>query len=191
MGDERSDKLLLPKEEEVAEMPNIACDWCSRSRMIDMPWSAHGENRPGDIIRGVFVCSGCGGRSPFEQRELTVIFKPGRQLLTSLNETVPDDVRERYVEAELCLYAAAYRGASVMSRAAVEQALRNRGLNQRSLEDQIDEALKQGIIGDEQKSIAHGSRLIGNGAVHAADSISPGDVPAVLSAAASLINHVL
>ena len=172
-------------------MPRIACDWCGRSREVDMRFSSYSGGPPGDILRGIFVCSSCNGRSPFELQEETITFKPGRQLLTPLNDNVPEDVRERYVEAELCLYAAAYRGAAVMGRSAVEQALRNRGLNQRRLEDQIDEALKQGIIGNEQKSIAHGSRLIGNGAVHAADSISPGDVPAVLSAAASLINHVL
>jgi hypothetical protein len=189
MTTKRSDKLPSPEDKEVTEMPDIACDWCDHSRVVDLEWGMY-KVRPGDIIRGLLVCSNCGGRSPFEIRERTITFKPGRQLLTRLNDTVPADVGERYDEAALCLYAAAYRAAAVMSRAAVEQALVNNGITSGTLENKIDEALRQGIIGKEQHSIAHGSRLIGNDAVHKGASVSPGEVPAVLSAAANLINHV-
>lgn len=92
-------KLLPPNKEGVAVMPRIACDWCGRSREVDMRWSSYSSGAPGDILRGIFVCSSCNGRSPFELREETITFKPGRQLLTPLNDNVPEDVRERYVEA--------------------------------------------------------------------------------------------
>ena len=185
-------KLRPQPNKEVADVPNIACDECGRTREIDMRWPHHEayDPRPGDIIRGALVCSQCGGRSPFELREETITFKPGKQLVTPLNTGVPVSVRERYGEAEICLYAAAYRAAAVMGRSAVEQALVESGLTAGKLEDKIDKALAQSIIGQEQYALANGSRLIGNGAVHRAISVSPGEVPAVLSAAANIINHV-
>jgi len=77
-----------------------------------------------------------------------------------------------------------------MARAAVEEALEVIGFTQRTLEDRIEEALTQKKIGREEYAIAHGSRLIGNGAIHEATAISPGEIPAVLAAAAKVINHI-
>ena len=190
MSDERSTTLLPPQEEGVAEMQNIGCDWCDRSRRIDLPWNVSYSKRPGDIVRGVFICAECSKRSPFELKEDTVTFRPGNQWITPLDETVPPSVQERYAEAELCMYAAAYRASAVMGRSAVELALVNVGVTKGTLENKIDNALSQGIIGQEQNSLAHGSRLIGNDAVHIGASVSPGEVPAVLSTAANIINHV-
>ena len=173
-------------------MPNILCDSCNRNRALDLYWHPSSNvDRPGDSVRGVFICGKCHGRSPFEFTEATLTFKPGKQLLTPLNDTVPADVQERYTEAQICLYAGAFRASAVMARASVEQALEARGVSKPTLDAQIKEALSQQIIGDEQSSIAHGSRLIGNDAVHAGPSISAGEVPAVIAAAAGIINHLL
>jgi len=154
-----------------------------------MAWNTY-DPPPGDIIRGLLICAHCGVRSPFELRERTITFKPGKQLVTPLDTNVPPNVCDRYAEAEICLYAAAYRAAAVMARAAVEEALEVIGFTQRTLEDRIEEALTQKKIGREEYAVAHGSRLIGNGAIHEATAISPGEIPAVLAAAAKVINHI-
>ena len=185
-------KLEPHPNKEVAPMLKLACDGCGRTREIDLPWPFDGryDPRPGDIIRGALVCSHCGGRSPFELREDTLTFKPGKQLVAPLSANAPDSVRDRYTEAEICLHAAAYRAAAVMARAAVEEGLKEIGFTERSLDDRIDEALKQGKIGKEEYSVAHGSRLIGNDAIHDAETVSPGEIPAVLAAAAKVVNHI-
>jgi len=88
------------------------------------------------------------------------------------------------------MFASACRGAAVMARATVEQALVNRGVKERTLDDSIAEAHKNGLLGPTELAIAHGSRLIGNGAIHEAASIEPGQVPPLLSAAALIVNHL-
>ena len=188
MSGEQLDKLL-PPQEEVAKMPYVGCDWCDRSRLLDIQWNS-AYPPPGDIVRGVFVCSECDRSSPFALRESTITFKPGRQRITPLNAGVPKRVEEFYVEAELCLYAVAYRAAAAMARATVEQVLEEAGLTDRTLDDRINRARDQEIIGQEEHTLAHGSRLVGNDALHEAETISAGEVSAALSVAARIVNHI-
>ena len=118
-------------------MPNISCDSCGRSRRLELDWHPLSNvERPGDSVRGVFICGKCHGRSPFQIVEATLTFKPGKQLLTPLKDTVPVDVQERNTEAEVCLYAGACRDSAVMDRAAVELALANKGVTNWKLEDE-------------------------------------------------------
>ncbi len=190
MSEETSDILVPPQEKGVEEMANVGCDYCGRARALEMPWEEPMMGRPGDAVRGVYICSYCQKPSPFELKEQTVTFRPGGRMVVPLGPAAIDAVRQRYHEAELCWYASANRAAAVMARAAVEEGLKSRGLTKGKLEEKINEALNQGIIGQEEQAIAHGSRLIGNSAVHEAEQIAPGQVPAVLSAAASIINHL-
>lgn len=84
----------------------------------------------------------------------------------------------------------ARRGAAVMARATVEDALDTRGVRERELRQSIDVAKTRDLLGDTEVSIAHGSRLVGNNAIHQADRIELGEVPPVLSAAALIVNHL-
>ena len=171
-------------------MPIIACDHCSHERDIDMPAQNRFGGRVGDEIRGVFSCSRCLGLSPFGLREDAVTFKPGNLLIISLDQNIPEEVVRFWSEVELCLYAAANRAAVVMARSAVEEALEQKGLTDRVLDTRIKRALDIGLVDHDEYSIAQGSRLIGNGAVHEATVVSSGDAVAAIAAAAKVINRI-
>lgn len=187
------DKLPpFPKTEVAKEMVAITCDGCGRSREVGIQYinTLRSATRPGDSIHGVFVCVSCGHKSPFEVTEDRVTFKPGGNMTTPLNAGVPVSVTGRYDEAHTCWFAGAYRGAAVLARSVVETSLEEKGIRERNLEASIDKAKTNGLLGDEEYSIAQGSRLIGNHAIHKADDIKGGQVAGVLSAAATIVNHI-
>lgn len=118
-------------------MPIITCDTngCDHARELNLvsfstrsgPW------RPSDQIRGVFICSQCSNSTPFGLTEEAITFKPGGDIVPPLNPSVPGGVQERYREAQLCWFGSAPRGAAVMARATVEDALKLQGITEGTL----------------------------------------------------------
>ena len=78
-----------------------------------------------------------------------------------------------------------------MCRSAFEQTLTEEGYEIGSLESKIEAAKKDGVLDDEQVAVAHGSRLMGNRALHRAGDIQPGQSLGALGAVATLVEHVL
>jgi len=119
-----------------------------------------------------------------------ISFYPSKTAYGALSENTPQDVRDIFVDAELCFYGMGFRGAVAVSRACVEAGLSHKGITQGNLEQRIDEAKDKDILTETEYMLAHGSRLAGNAALHKAAIIAPSDVPAVLSAVVGIINHL-
>ena len=64
------------------------------------------------------------------------------------------------------------------------------GVTKGKLEQRIDGARRKDILTDTEYMLAHGSRLVGNAALHRASIVAPSDIPAVLSAVVSITNHL-
>jgi hypothetical protein len=102
----------------------------------------------------------------------------------------PDGAKEMYEQARLCIFGTAYRAAAVMGRASLEQALIARNFTSGLLEEKIDSAKANGTIGNREFSMAHGSRLIGNDAIHKDKVVTPAYLQNALSSAATIVNHL-
>lgn len=185
-------KMPPPQEMGADGMAEISCVKCGRTREIEVDRNVIGISRddPRDIIRAVLICRHCDGRTVFELTGNVVTLFPGANPYGELANTVPENVVDVFSEAELCYYGMANRAAVSMSRACVEQALSNVGITNGNLEQRIDEAKEKGVLGDQERMLAHGSRLAGNNALHEAPSINPGEVPPVLAAAVNIVNHI-
>ena len=147
--------------------------------------------RPGDRIRGALVCSQCNTVSPFELAEEAVTFKPGSHMFVELATDASEEVRGFYDESRLCISSGAPRAAATMARATLEQALEERGCTGK-LDSMISHAVAQKIITQAEVTIAHGSRLIGNDAIHEANkSVTLGEAIATLSACVTIVNRML
>ena len=72
----------------------------------------------------------------------------------------------------------------------MEEGLEQKGYSGKTLELLIDDAEAAGALDRTNFMLAHGSRLVGNAALHKESSIEPGNIPAVLSAAVSICNYL-
>ncbi len=187
-GEKRDDTLPIEQNGE-EEMADLICDWCGKTRELNHRLSMYRHGEDPDVIRGVLTCRECGGKTIFGMTNNAVSFYPTKSAYGQL-QNAPGEVRDRFLDAELCYYGTGFRGAVAMSRATVEQALKDKGHTKGNLEDKIDAALKAGDLTERESMLAHGSRLVGNAALHKAKTIEPSDVPSVLSAAVSIVNHL-
>jgi len=119
-----------------------------------------------------------------------ISFYPSKTAYGTLTENTSQDVRDIFIDAELCFYGMGFRGVIAVSRACVEAGLSHQGITQGNLEQRIDEAKNRNILTETQYMLAHGSRLAGNAALHRATSIAPSEVPVVLSAVVGITNHL-
>ena len=145
---------------------------------------------PKDTVKGFIECGKCRTRNPFEYMSDAFTFVPGDLALGSLTTSAPPMVRELFAEAETCFYSGAARGAAAMCRASVEEMLNSKNITARTLEDQIDMAKTQGLLGDLEHSMAHGCRLVGNNAVHKSATVQLGQIPPLLTNTILIINKL-
>ena len=180
----------LPPEDErrVRYMAQLVCQNCGKERELTVVHHEHLRDDAADIIRGVLTCFACNQRTPFGMRNNAINFYPAGQLGT-FTPNVPEIVKDMWLDAELCLYGAGFRGAVAMARATVEEALEQRGFKG-TLEDQIKAALAKGALTDREGMLAHGSRLAGNAALHKEASLDISIVPTALGAAVQIANHL-
>jgi len=171
-------------------MADLICDHCGDMR--ELAWRPQPVRSDGktDIIRGVLTCRNCDRKTIFGMTGNAISFYPSKNAYGQLSGGIPNSVRGTFLDAELCYYGMGFRGAVAMCRACVERALVERGITNRTLEAKIDEAKKQTILTDREYMLAHGSRLVGNEALHEAETIEPSDIPSVLSAAINIVNHL-
>jgi hypothetical protein len=119
-----------------------------------------------------------------------ISFYPGKEPYGKLSGKSQPKVEALFKDAELCFYGTGFRGAVAMCRACVEEALEQKGVKQPRLEEMIDEAESKGLLTRTEFMLAHGSRLAGNAALHKEVALDPSSIPAVLSATASIVNHL-
>ena len=129
-----------------------------------------------------------GGKTPFGMRNDAFDRYPATDYGQML-ENVPDLVKDMLTDAAMWYYGSRWREAVGMAPAAVEEALQQLGYDGR-LEKIIDDAKADGRLKDHEYMLAHSSRLAGNEALHRENSLDPALVPAALSAAVVVVNHL-
>jgi hypothetical protein len=178
------------KKEGTRKMAEILCENCNCRRLLMYNPIQRASGDKADSFYGVLTCRRCGQKTIFGMNDDAVSFYPSKKAYGALSENTPQNVRDMFTDAELCFYGMGFRGAVSVSRACVEAGLTHKGITKGKLEERIDEAKSIGILTETEYMLAHGSRLAGNAALHKAQNIAPSDVPVVLSAVASIINHL-
>ncbi len=82
---------------------------------------------------------------------------------------IPQEIRDDFREAGLCLGAGCYKASLVMSRRVLQRCLREQGCTQRNLVDAIDHAVANGILRKAFHQLAHEIRQYGNLGAHPDD----------------------
>ena len=197
MVSEEDTKLPLSEEMEVEEMAQIQCSWCGFNHRGISQTYRYSEGSPAatvlnkDVLRGVLTCGKCGEKTVFQlENGYALGYLAGKDTLVTLNPNAPEGSHEMYEQARLSFFGTAYRASAVMGRASLEQALITKGCVTGVLEDKVDEAKKKGIIGNREYALAHGSRLVGNDAIHVGKEITQPYLLAALAAAATVVNHL-
>ena len=183
-------KLLLTKRKGVKKMAEVLCDHCGSSRQLNYHLGTRISGEGSDSIYGVLICRKCGQKTIFGMTNDAISFYPSKTAYGELSVNTPQDVRDIFVDAELCFYGMGFRGAAAVSRACVEAGLAHKGITKGFLEQRIDDAKAKGILTETEHMLAHGSRLVGNNALHEAAIIAPSDIPTVLSAVVSITKHL-
>lgn len=183
-------KLFLTERKGVKKMAEVLCDHCGSSRELNYRKTVMISGEGSDSIHGVLTCRKCGKKTIFGMIDDAISFYPSKTAYGALSVNTPEGVRNIFVDAELCFYGMGFRGSVALSRACVEAGLSHRGITEGSLEQRIDDAKTRDILTETEYMLAHGSRLAGNNALHRAADIAPSDVPSVLSAVVSIINHL-
>ena len=172
----------LPGTEEAESMAEFLCQGCNDRKVIQITVS-----QPADILHGVMECSKCGRKTVFVAAVLGLKHLPSYQYGT-LPLRVDKNVARLFTEAESSFYAPAPCAALAMCRACLEKALALRQITQGTLEAKIAKAQSLKILDATHVALAHGSRLVGNAALHDGDTVPIELVPSMLVATVQLVN---
>lgn len=178
-------RIVPSLEKEGGTMAEFLCDGCGHTKAVEFR-----NYKPGDKLRGVVLCKGCGQQTFFEMKETILSFVPGKQLIIPPTPNVPQDSREKFMEAKLCYFSLAFRAAAVMLRASVESALAEKGYRRGRLELRIKRAKHYGVIDEQDYTLAHGSRLIGNRAIHTSSDIKPAQIQTLFGAVTEILDKL-
>ena len=175
--------MSAPLECEVRNMVQILCTNpdCRNVKRLEFQ-----NYKPHDTLRAVIACS-CGEQIFFEMDECYLTFVSGKQI-GGLSTSIPQGTRDRFVEAKLCFFSAALRASTVMARSSVESALDAKKFTAATLDDCIEEAHNQKVLGEEEYLLAHGARLVGNRAIHKEPNIRPEHAESLLVATVQILN---
>lgn len=90
-----------------------------------------------------------------------------KTLPESVDEKIPENIRQDFTEAYLCFSVGAYRACAVMARRALQNLCIEKGAKKDAkLEQQIDFLQSKGIITVELQNWAHEVRMVGNDGAH-------------------------
>lgn len=171
-------------------MAELACAHCGKIRELQRIVRVSHVGEKDDLIRGVLTCRGCDKQTVFGMRNNAIDFYPGKDMFGEPHKNAPVEVKDAYTEAVLSFYGAAYRSAVSMARACLEQSLLGRRIKEDKLEKMIEEAFSAKLITQEHQMLAHGSRLVGNNALHKAKVIVPVEAQVALSAVVQIVNYL-
>ncbi len=133
-------------------MAILVCQHCGKERTYTYSTSevqSKNSSKPDplvDLIRGVLTCRNCQKQTAFGMRKDAVDRYPAIEEVQTLPK-VPDLVGDMLTDARMCFYGSGWRGTVAMARAAVEEALEQRGHKGR-LETQIESAKTAGHLSD-------------------------------------------
>jgi len=82
------------------------------------------------------------------------------------SEFIPDNIRDDFVEAKMCLQMDAIKAAAAMSRRALQSSAYEKGAPDKKLLDQLKWMFEQGIITKSLYNLAEKIRIIGNEGAH-------------------------
>jgi len=82
------------------------------------------------------------------------------------SEFIPQNIREDFIEAKMCLQINAIKAAATMSRRALQSSAVEKGAPDKRLIEQLKWMLDQGIITKSLYDLAEKIRIIGNDAAH-------------------------
>lgn len=86
-----------------------------------------------------------------------------------VNASIPQEIRDEFREAGLCLGTGCYKASLVMSRRVLQRCLKEQGCAQRNLVDAINHAKSEGILRSSFHAIADEIREYGNLGAHPDD----------------------
>ena len=186
---DKQNKLPPSKAPEAEQMATIACVWCGETRefFYRTPSVGVALSRTKDKLHGVLVCGGCEGLTVFGMTQETIDFFPGKLFYGDLASNVPKGVSGLLSEAVLCFYGTAFRAAVGMCRSCVEEALEDKGVKGRDLNERIENAP---FLGDQEKMLAHGARLIGRNALHRMMPVSQSQAMNAITGTIDLVNYI-
>ncbi|HEV2811580.1 MAG TPA: DUF4145 domain-containing protein [Acidimicrobiales bacterium] len=103
---------------------------------------------------------------------------------------LPEGIARDLSEASTCCSVHAYRGAGLLTRRAVEQAVVMLGVppTKRTLQQKIGWLLEEGHLPERWKPAARTISDVGNAAAHGASPISSDEAHAALAAALAVVN---
>lgn len=192
MTQEETESRLAPTAAlEEQEMSLVRCHICEQEFTVSVQRHPQAYTNPKDILDGAVVCGECHTENLFRLRGGVIEYRHDPDMFGSMPEASSDVSHLMYTEAVECFIHATLRASAAMCRATLEQVLDDVGYHEGTLEHKIDHAKLDGLIDDVQVAIAHGSRLMGNRALHRAANIQRGPVLAALGAVVSLTEDIL
>ena len=124
-------KILPTKRRRVKKIAEILCDHCGSSRTLFYQCSTRIGGEGPDSIHGVLTCRKCEQKTIFGVANDAISFYPSKVAHGKLSLATPQDVKDMFVDTELCFYGMGFHGTAAVSRACVEKGLSHRGGNQR------------------------------------------------------------
>ena len=189
-------------------MTSINCPWCGKD--IALVWIAlrHNTNYGSDdfvtieknqpIFYQTRECNWSIGACPncsncvlvkLDGDKLSIFPNP---LPYPTDKRIPEVIRADINEAKVCLSVNAFRACATMCRRAIQNICIDQGIKENlTLESQIDELAKNGIIVEKMRKWAHSVRWVGNDAAHPnKEKVTEDDAKSILSLVEQLA-HVL
>jgi hypothetical protein len=132
------------------------------------------DERP--LVSALYQCAGCERASLFVFQTFIVMNERVADLMETFpaargrkKELLPDDVQRDWLEAMNCLLDAQYRAATLMARSALQRAVRGLHTFRGSLNQELDNLVKEGLITKQLRANADEVRLTGNDVAHPED----------------------
>ncbi len=174
---------------EVSKMPDLPCSNCGMRMIVNIGEPHDQPSKPARLIGSAF-CRKCNNATGFELQDNMISYISGKHSYGSIDPKVPEIARVLYAEAEMCSRSAAPNAVAAMCRAAIETALTKAGFNGDNLKQQINRAAAAGTLDQDDMTLAHGSRLLTNAAIHNAELILLSHVPSMLAATVRVLNKL-
>lgn len=110
-----------------------------------------------------------------------------------LMDETPKEIKNDIIEAIIAYKLGCFKASVGMARRALQSALSRKGVKAATLDKQINEAVKNGIIPKKDATVAHSTRKLGNWGLHpqedGLDDLDDFDTKNVLEATCRIINN--
>jgi hypothetical protein len=164
-------------------MPHPKCPHCGKKEAIDRGTYSH--------YKGPLTCANCRGKYyvDFNSHDGTTLVSPPRplgdpELLKGLSAGIPKDLYNIYEEATLSLEVGIAKGAALLCRYVIQQALLQKGIPDQSPEKMVNIAHEKKVLCDTAYRLCGVAVFLGGKAGHPQanwlDNIGPDDAKQAL-----------